>query len=595
MSELTVTDLFCGAGGSSSGAESVPGVTVRMASNHWSLAIETHNTNMPHVDHDIADISGVDPHRYPSTDILWASPECTYWSQARGEKQDYAQPDDQAALFGEDGRPLPPEAAQRSRALMEDVPRFTDVHRYKAIIVENVPDILKWSGLKVWIGRMRRLGYRCQVVVLNSAFAHQLGEPAPQLRERAYFLFTQERYPEPDLNRWTRPLAWCPSCEQVVIAMMALRKPGPIIGRAIAYGRQYDYRCPSSTCRNTVAHPYVLPAAAAINWSVPGERIGDRVRPLAPKTVARIEAGLRRYARPITLEAAGNTFERRPGVRTWPVDQPLKTVHTTASKAVAVPPFISVLRTHGGNQAITEPMRTFVAGTTSQALVVPVEGREGKAARPAAAPLRGQTTRNETGLLVPAGGTWNDEARPVDRPMRTRTTRETEAVLVVPLRGTNRSKPVRDPLDTVAANGNHHALLMRNNTPRGDAGQMSTPTWEPARTVTTAGHQSLVWHPNILLPYDRTSTARTVGEPMPTQTTIQGDALIESGVDVDDCLFRMLMPDEIKLAMAFARDFVLLGSKREQVKLAGNAVTPPAARDLIAAVVEAVTGTEVDR
>ena len=40
---LTMTDLFCGAGGSSTGATSVPGVKVRLAANHWSLAIETHN------------------------------------------------------------------------------------------------------------------------------------------------------------------------------------------------------------------------------------------------------------------------------------------------------------------------------------------------------------------------------------------------------------------------------------------------------------------------------------------------------------------------------------------------------------------------
>ncbi len=39
---LTITDLFCGAGGSSSGAEQVPGVRVRMAANHWALAVETH-------------------------------------------------------------------------------------------------------------------------------------------------------------------------------------------------------------------------------------------------------------------------------------------------------------------------------------------------------------------------------------------------------------------------------------------------------------------------------------------------------------------------------------------------------------------------
>lgn len=42
---LTLTDLFCGAGGSSTGAVAVPGVSIRVASNHWQLAVETHNTN----------------------------------------------------------------------------------------------------------------------------------------------------------------------------------------------------------------------------------------------------------------------------------------------------------------------------------------------------------------------------------------------------------------------------------------------------------------------------------------------------------------------------------------------------------------------
>ena len=36
--------------------------------------------------------------------------------------------------------------------------------------------------------------------------------------------------------------------------------------------------------------------------------------------------------------------------------------------------------------------------------------------------------------------------------------------------------------------------------------------------------------------------------------------------------------------MAFPTDYTILGNKREQVRQAGNAVTPPAARDLVAAV-----------
>jgi hypothetical protein len=94
---LTLTDLFCGAGGSSTGAIAVPGIEVRIASNHWDLAVETHNTNHPGADHLCADLSAVDPRRFPRTDILWASPECTNHSVARGKRREDAQPD----LFGE--------------------------------------------------------------------------------------------------------------------------------------------------------------------------------------------------------------------------------------------------------------------------------------------------------------------------------------------------------------------------------------------------------------------------------------------------------------------------------------------------------------
>jgi DNA (cytosine-5)-methyltransferase 1 len=51
--------------------------------------------------------------------------------------------------------------------------------------------------------------------------------------------------------------------------------------------------------------------------------------------------------------------------------------------------------------------------------------------------------------------------------------------------------------------------------------------------------------------------------------------------DIDDCYFRMLEPYEISAGMAFPKDYIMTGNKREQVKQAGNAVCPPNARDLV--------------
>jgi DNA (cytosine-5)-methyltransferase 1 len=555
---LTVADYFCGAGGSSSGMEQVPGVQVRMAANHWDLAIETHNANLPHVDHDVADIAAIDPRRHPATDIGWFSPECTNWSVAKGVKQTYDGKPVQLELGEEYEEPLADEAAQRSRMLMQDVPRFTEVHRYRAVLVENVTDVLKWEHLDEWLGRMDKLGYRHRIVVLNSAFATALGDGAPQLRDRVYFVFWRKEYREPDFQKWTRPRSRCRTCGDVRGVYTA--KPGP--RRAMRYGQQYDYRCPNVFCRGALVQPYALPAAAAIDWSVNGQRIGDRSKPLQPKTLARIEAGLRRYAQPV-LTPAGGTWNNHA----QPVGMPMRARTTWETEGVACPPFLTIMRTNATIQGTDEPLHTMSAGGGHHGLVepmlVPVEGREGKQARPVNLPMRAQTARHENAL-------------------------------VIPLRNNGVARPAADhPLITFAAGGTHQGIVMRNNTPRGDAGQMSTPLNEPLRALTTAGHQSLVRWDHALLPYDG-RTLRPVGVPLPTQTSIQGDALIGTSIAVDDCTFRMLDVDEIRAGMAFAKGYILLGNKRERVRMLGNAVTPPSARDLVAAVVEAITGDEIE-
>lgn len=564
---LTVADYFCGAGGSSTGMEQVPGVRVVMASNHWQLAVDTHNANFPHADHDREDITRIDPRRHPRTDIAWFSPECTNWSIAKGRRCDYDGRPVQLDLFADpdEDAPLPDEAAQRSRMLMQDVPRFTDVHRYRAVIVENVTDVLKWEHLDEWLHRMARLGYRHRTIVLNSAFATALGSGAPQLRDRVYFVFWRAQYRAPDFAKWTRPRAWCPRCGDVT--GIYTPKPGP--RRIMRYGAQYTYRCPDAGCRGRTVQPYALPAAAAIDWTIPAQRIGDRHTPLRPKTVARIEAGLRRHTRPVTVEAAGNTFERRPGVRTWPVTAPLTVQTATATKGVACPP-----------------------------LLVPCGGGRNHTASPATAPMRARTTREIEGvvapLLVPVEGRTGKQARTLGEPLRAQTARAQDA-LVVPLRNNGVARPAtQHPLVTFAAAGTHQGLIVRNNTARGDQGHMSTPASEPLRALTTAGHQSLLRVEHLLYGYD-TGTLRGLEQPLPAQTTVEGDALLGADIDVGDCTFRMLGVDEIRAGMAFTPGYVLLGgSKRANVRMLGNAVTPPAARDLVAAVVEAITGDPID-
>lgn len=546
---LTLTDLFCGAGGSSTGAIAIPDITVRTASNHWDKAIETHSLNHPDADHICADISQIDPRYFPRTDLLWASPSCTKHSVAQGKRRQDAQPD----LFGDT---LPDAAAERSRATMWDVVRFAEYHEYLAVIVENVVDVYFWPPFQSWMLAMESIGYVGQIVYLNSMHAQLYGPGAPQSRDRIYVVFTRAGAPRPDVSRVVSPAAICPSCGPVRAVQSWKKLDRRPWGK---YRSQYVYRCPKVACRNQIVEPLFRPAAEIIDWSLRGTRIGDRDRPLAAKTMARIAAGIQRY---------------------W------------------------------------------------QPLLVPVEGRPGKSAVPVDQPARTMTTRNETGLLVPTGGTWRTEAVSVDQPAPTRTTRENDALALPPFLTQFRDRirhidPAAEPLPTVVADGANHGVV---SAPpfiaelRGGSSDARLAS-EPLATVTASGN-----HHGLVTAYYGNGSTHSTGEPLSTVTAVERHALLmrnNSGgaemttpvteyartvttgghqslldaerptIDIYDVLFRMLEPREIAAAMDFPPDYQLVGNRRIQVRLAGNAVTPPAARDLVGVVVESLTGQPI--
>lgn len=274
-SGITVTDQFCGAGGSSLGA-SKTGVEIKLALNHWSLAIDTHNTNFPNALHECTDISACDPRRYPSTNILITSPECTNHSLAKGQKQVKSQLD----LF--DKGIIDP-AAERSRATMWDVPRFAEYHNYEIIIVENVVDARKWIMFPAWLKAMSLLGYEYKSVYINSMHCH----PTPQSRDRMYIVFWKKGNKAPDLN--FTPKANCSCCGADVYAIQRWKRPDKQWGK---YNQQYVYVCPKD---GTIVTPYYYAAFNCIDWTDIGKRIGDRKKPLSPNTVARIQHGLDKY------------------------------------------------------------------------------------------------------------------------------------------------------------------------------------------------------------------------------------------------------------------------------------------------------------
>ncbi|MFI6541450.1 DNA cytosine methyltransferase [Nonomuraea sp. NPDC050547] len=569
-STITLSDWFCGAGGSSQGAHKVPGVEIVLAANHWKLAISSHRANFPNTRHEDGDIREAPVFNWPVTMIHWASTECTKWTIANGKKQHY-KTSRQEGLFS---RPMTPQEeeeeflAEQSRALTKQVADYLEGCHARARtphdiplvgVMENVLDEYDWDGFPDFRQRLHRLGYKTAVFGLNSMHlrpVRTLG--APQSRDRLYLVYWHTSLGRtPDFAKWLRPKAYCDTCDKVVLAMAVYKNPKREAGK---YRSQYIYRCPSTRCRNQIVNPEVLPALAAIDLSLPTRRIGDgkpgkEFRPYAPNTVARVTAGMRKHWLEPLLVPTGGTWR----TEATPVSAPMPTRTTTENDGLAIPP-----------------------------LLIPAEGREGKHAAPATQPMRTQTARRETAVAFPP---------PFLTLLRSGRPRNTD--------------PSVDPLATIVADGSNHAVVeppplvipMRGGGDKEKARLAS----DPLHTITAGGnHHYLAQAPEpLLIPYTRTGVARPTSSPFGTFTTHDrfGLAALDldeareqvAAIDVNDVRFRMLEPDEIARGMAFDDGYIVLGDKRAKVRQYGNAVTPNAAEVLISALVECLTGEELPR
>lgn len=302
---LNIADLFCGAGGTSTGAVDAAralGYTPRLtAVNHWPRAVETHSLNHPDARHLCASLDSLNPRDLFSEgelDLLWASPECTHHSRARG------------------GKPM----RDQSRATAWCVVRWAEALRPGTVIVENVPEFQEWGPLgsdgkplqsrkgatfEAWVQALRSIGY---AVDWRKLCAADFGDPTTRTR-----LFVQA-------VRGRRKIVW----------------PEPThTQEADLFGRPQ--------WKSTEKH--------VIDWSIPVPAISDRKRPLAANTMRRIKEGLRRYGSGPVVIAMEH------GGRALAGSVPLPTVTTAKGGAFG---FALVIEYYGTGQArpVTEPLPT---------------------------------------------------------------------------------------------------------------------------------------------------------------------------------------------------------------------------------------------
>lgn len=171
-----VVDLFCGAGGESQGIHWALGDDIQLfAVNHWERACETHSVNFPGdecVCQDIQSITPTDLVKDRDVELMWASPECTHFSVARGNK------------------PMD----NQSRCTPFDILRWLSMLNVKRLIVENVKEFVTWGPLgkdnrpierrkgeyfSMFVNAIRAMGYTVDWRFCNAA---DFGAPTTRTR-----------------------------------------------------------------------------------------------------------------------------------------------------------------------------------------------------------------------------------------------------------------------------------------------------------------------------------------------------------------------------------------------------------------------------
>lgn len=550
-SDITLTDDFCGCGGSSQGAKQVVGVRVKYARNHWPLAIRSHNTNHPDTEHDCVNLSETHPGRYERTTGYIASPECTFHSNAGGRKRKNL---NQTNLFEKQKFD---ERAIKSRATMWDVVTFAEWHRHEFVIVENVVQVRDWELFPVWLRAMHNLGYYHECVYLNAMFAigPDIKHFAPQSRDRIYIVFWKKGNKKPDLR--ITPKAPCMRCGDV--EAVQVWKKGCI---SKVYGDRggYLYHCPN--CHLAVT-PYYYAALNCLDLTVPMVKIGEReahkMRPLSPKTIQRIEYGLRKYGlRPTILDQRNGS-----GNRTIVADSdPLQT-QTTQKASYLFSPFLFEMA-HTQNSPTTRQLtEAMPAQTTQQSMgfVSPflLANRQNSTPQGLTGVLHTVATGNHEMLIDPAG------------------------IFNTIHRKDSTTNHAFETLNTVSAGGINVGLVIPPSAILTMRGSRSLDgLTDPIAAQTSAIQSYLMGATPFLQPYHGTAQANRLTEPTSTIPTRDSMTLIETRNQpaVEDCYFRMLQPRETGRAQGFPGDYVILGTKDEQQIQIGNA-NPPSTMELI--------------
>lgn len=538
-----VVDLFCGAGGTSTGFEMAGDLALVIACvNHDHKAIKSHWRNYPHVAHFEEDIRKLDlrwlvrlidfyRNLYPNAlVILWASLECTNFSKAKG------------------GQPRDAD----SRTLADHLERYIKAINPDYIQIENVVEFMSWGPLdekgkpvsrkngQDWM-RWRKLicshGYRDEWREMNSA-----NYGAYTSRNRLFGIFAKD-------------------------------------GLAIAFPGPTHSKTPTKFSMHGDLEKWKA-VKEVLNFSDEGESIFTRNKPLSDKTLERIYAGLLKYVAKGDKAFISKYFSGRPKGKVNSIDDPASTITTFGAQTLVQP--ISILKYNSTNgktgshipPSLDEPLPVISTqgrlGIIQGEFLTSYYGNGFNTGMDEPSPT--VTTKDRAALVQPKyfidkhfGRSSQNQSinQPAGTILPCDKHRLVEATpFIMPTNYNNGPKGVDEPSPTITANRKHHYLVNPSH------GGNNTSTENPCPVIVARQDKA----PLYLVQVETGRVAIAVyEEDSEIMIRIKEFMVIYELVDIK---MRMLRVNELLKIQGFPDGYYLDGNQADQKKFIGNSVVP---------------------
>ena len=531
--KLLYIDLFCGAGGTSTGVEHAKLFNKKCAKvvacvNHDANAIASHQANHPDTLHFTEDIRTLElsplvahlkkvRKKYPDAYVvLWASLECTNFSKAKG------------------GQPRDAD----SRTLAEHLFRYIEALQVDYIQIENVEEFMSWGDMDEhghpiskdkgrcylkWIKTVQQYGYNYDYRILNAA---DFG--AYTSRKRFFGQFAKCGLP-------------------IVFPVQSYAKNGDEGGMFHQYKKW-------------------KPVREVLDLQDEGSSIFMKKKPLCEKTLERIFAGLVKFV------AGGkkkyedfilkyNSMNKSGHYRPVPTDEPCPVVATQNRLGYVKLNFLS--KQFSGdpaskNQSVEKPAGTITC-VDHHAFVTAYFGNGFNSSIESPSPT---VTTKERHALVSV-----DLNEPMPDVPLDKVTIQTNQFLANEYSGGGQVGSIETVNPAVLCNPKQKLVsadqyLMNPYSFKSDGGSIENPCFTLIARMDKM--------PPYLISTEKGEMAIAIYEEDSPMTRKIKEFMAAYGIV--DIKMRMLNIQELKRIMGFPEDYVLIGTQAEQKKFIGNAV-----------------------